>query len=111
MDEIVKKLLAIQSHLGMEPSYRGNFADCGAYGAHQLLDDIEAHLYAHNGKTSNKLSPEALAAKKAELDSAAAAAEQFQNDDDSSDCGSDLSCQFVKQRKHDEKMTKDRRGS
>ena len=44
MDEIVEKLLSIQSNLGMEPSYRGNFADCGAYGAHQLLDDIEGHL-------------------------------------------------------------------
>ena len=45
MDVIVEKLLSLQTSLGMEPSYRGDISNCGAYAAHELLDKIEAHVY------------------------------------------------------------------
>ena len=51
MEEVVAKLMHLSQAIGIEPAYRGNVSNCGAYAAHQLLDAIEEHFYRMEGIT------------------------------------------------------------
>ena len=60
MDLVVDKILTLQTTLGMEPSYRGDLATCGAYTVHDMLDEIEAHIYQADVPNYMHITPEYL---------------------------------------------------